>query len=136
VEEIKMGNKKSTASSKSISDKKDPKLRNNLANVVKKKTLARFIGDGDADEVPELYSLVNNKDYLKGELVILTREALKKKNFADVEKLIREKIPAFLLNEGAGDDVSLAELLAYRKMTAQEKRRKRKKKQAFKVKLG
>ncbi len=131
-----MGNKKSTASSKSISDKKDPKLRNNLANVVKKKTLARFIGDGDADEVPELYSLVNNKDYLKGELVILTREALKKKNFADVEKLIREKIPAFLLNEGAGDDVSLAELLAYRKMTAQEKRRKRKKKQAFKVKLG
>jgi hypothetical protein len=98
--------------------------------------LAEKTLDDDIDEEPELYTLIDGKNLLKGKLVELMQEALRAKNFANVEKFIRENVSKFLLNGGIGDLVPLSELLAYRKMTAKEKRRKRKKKQAFKTRIG
>ena len=52
---------------------------------------------------PEYYKLVDNKG--GGELVKLTREAMRSKDFSVVDKAIKEKVVKFLYNDGRGDYV-------------------------------
>jgi hypothetical protein len=60
----------------------------------------------EVEHQPELYSIIDGKDKSKGELVELTRKALYKNNYDQVNEYIRTRIPEFLLNEGKGDVVN------------------------------
>lgn len=52
---------------------------------------------------PEYYKLIDSKG--GGELVKLTREAMRSKDFSIVDKAIKEKVVKFLYNDGRGDYV-------------------------------
>ncbi|XP_072177868.1 transient receptor potential cation channel subfamily V member 5-like [Diadema setosum] len=76
--------------------------------------------DDNSQETFPLYSLVNPKG--GGELVELTREAIKTKNWQPLEDKIRgDAVRRYLYNGGQGRDISIKELVSRRNKNRKEK---------------
>ena len=91
---------------------------------------AQKVGGGvqtQTDETAEeLYSLVNLKG--GGELVELTRKAIRTKNYADVEARIRRDVPKYLYNGGEGKEIPIKQLVERREQERQKNMVKKEKK--------
>ncbi|XP_041477410.1 transient receptor potential cation channel subfamily V member 5-like [Lytechinus variegatus] len=76
--------------------------------------------DDNSQDSFQLYSLVNLKG--GGELVELTREAIKSKDWQPLEdKLRSDSVKRFLYNDGQGRDISIKELVNRRNQSRKEK---------------